>query len=122
MVQGVIEVKYNAVNRPYFVLKDEKGGILSVSESFTDRIACERNIIDIRESIIVAQIAMEGDELYYPKLEMIQESDTAFHFRLYSLKGDIILKSESYCKKDLCEKQMRTIKRYFANAKIKDLL
>lgn len=122
MNQGVIEMKYNAVNRPYFVLKDHIGNTIIVSESYSDRISCERSIIDIRENIAIAQLNAKGDDASNPRLEMIEHSSDKFQFCLYSLQGEIILTSESYCDKESCINQMKAFKEYCANAKILDLL
>jgi uncharacterized protein YegP (UPF0339 family) len=122
MKQGVIEMKNNAVNRPYFVVKDDNDSTLFISESFTDRIACERNIIYVRESTIIAQLSVEGDNAKPPKLVVCQHASGTFYFVLYSIKGNIILASESYSDKEVCIEQMRKFKAYCSNAKLVDLL
>ncbi len=122
MEQAVVEIKYNAINRPYFVMKNQKGETIAVSESFSDRIDCERCIINVRENTAIAQEIPLGESGENPKFELREYLPGKFQFLLYSIKDEIILTSEPCNSLQECINRMKEFKESFVWAKIVDLL
>jgi uncharacterized protein YegP (UPF0339 family) len=121
MKQGVFEVKQNTVGRYYFVLKNQEGEELMVSGSFSDRAQLEKHLANLRESVQMADIAVDKG-VVNPPMFKVEIDDKGCYFSLLDFNREILYQSSHFTGIMACMQIIVQLKNLSFSAGVMDLV